>query len=341
LAGNEPLVTEILEGDRRELRLLAARGLVPLPPGDLVGVQVRLAGDNDEEIAVAAAKAILETEPKIVSNLVAETTDREILLYLGRHARNAATIEALIHRRDIPHSVLMELAGRVEEDLQEVLLLRQDAIVEHPEIIDALEKNPRLGSYSRRKVREYREHLLRRERRPKEGTSRLEEEAEALTDGDLATAIDEVRDLPADGEKDEDLTGLSESQLRALPVAVRMKLARGAPRGLRSILIRDPNPMVATSVLNHNALGEAEVEQIARNRSVVSDVLETIGNQRTWTRKYSIVVALVRNPRAPVAIAMRYVPRLSVRDLQGLSRDRNVPDAVRTTAKRLYTMKRT
>jgi hypothetical protein len=340
LAGNEPLVTEILEGERRELRLLAARGLVPLPPGELVGVQVRLAEGSDEEVAEAAARAILETEPKIVSALVAETPDREILRYLGRHGRNAATIEALIHRRDVPHSVLVELASRVDEDLQEVLLLRQDAIVDHPEIIEALEKNPRLGSYSRRRVREYREHLLRRERRPKESTSRLEEEAEALTDGDLAKAIDEVRALPDDGEKDEDLTGLSESQIRALSVAVRMRLARGAPRGLRSILIRDPNPMVATSVLSHNALGEAEIEQIARNRSVVAEVLETIGNQRTWTRKYSIVVALVRNPRAPVAVAMRYLPRLSVRDLEGLGRDRNVPDAVRTTARRLYTMKR-
>jgi hypothetical protein len=340
LTGNEPLVAQILDGDRRELKLLAARGLLPLPPDDLVGVLVRLADGPDEEIAAAAAATILETDSKIVSDLVSETLDLQILRYLGRHARNAVTIEALIHRRDVPPSVLLELACRVDEDLQEILLLRQDAIVEHPEIIDALEENPRLGSYSRRKVREYREHLLRGDRRPKESRASLEEKAEALTEGDLATAIDEVRNLPDDGEKDEDLTGLSESQIRALPVPIRMRLARGAPKTLRNILIRDPNPLVATSVLNHNAMGESEIEQIARNRAVVADVLETVGNNRSWTRKYSIAVALVKNPRAPVGIAMRFLPRLAVRDLQGLSRDRNVPDAVRTTAKRLYTMKR-
>ena len=43
-------------------------------------------------------------------------------------------------------------------------------------------------------------------------------------------------------------TGLSEGQIRMLPVPARLRLARSAPRLLRSFLLRDPNPRVANSV---------------------------------------------------------------------------------------------
>jgi hypothetical protein len=41
-----------------------------------------------------------------------------------------------------------------------------------------------------------------------------------------------------------------------------------------------------------------------------------------------------------VALALRLVPRLAVRDLRFLSRDHNVADPVRTLAQRLYRIKR-
>ena len=340
MPGRDPLIEEILQGDNRGLQLLAARGLVPLPPVDLVAVQVRLASSADEEVVESSVAAIAATDARILADLVAETSDDAVLAYLGRRSDASPVLEAIIHRRDVSRTLLAEIAGRIGEELQEMLLLRQDAIIEHPEILDALEKNPEMGRFTKRKIKEYREHLLPRERRPQRSKAELEEAAEALSSEDLVAAINEARDVAAEGDKDEDLTGLSESQIRSLAVPVRMKLARGAPKVLRNILIRDPNPLVAVGVLHHNAMSESEIEQVARNRAVVQEVLETIGSHRSWTRKYSIVVALVKNPRVPVGIAMRYLPRLSVRDLQGLARDRNVADAVRTGAKRLYRMKR-
>jgi hypothetical protein len=56
--------------------------------------------------------------------------------------------------------------------------------------------------------------------------------------------------------------------------------------------------------------------------------------------KPGILRSLAANPKTPVAIALRLVPRLSVRDLRELSRDRNIADAVRSTAARLYRIKR-
>ncbi len=118
-----------------------------------------------------------------------------------------------------------------------------------------------------------------------------------------------------------------------------MQLSRGAPRNLRQVLIRDSNPSVALSVLANNAIPESELEQIASNRSVIEDVLEQIARDPRWIRKYRVVRALVANPRTPVGLAVRLTARLSVRDLRILSRDRNVQDAVRATARRLYRIK--
>ncbi|MCP4656499.1 MAG: hypothetical protein GY856_13890, partial [bacterium] len=46
------------------------------------------------------------------------------------------------------------------------------------------------------------------------------------------------------------------------------------------------------------------------------------------------------NPRTHLPIALKYVTRLSMRDLRDLARDKNVADGVRTRALRLYQAKR-
>jgi len=52
-------------------------------------------------------------------------------------------------------------------------------------------------------------------------------------------------------------------------------------------------------------------------------------------KKYSLLSAIVRNPRSPIDVTLALVPRLSQREQTTLSTDRNVPEAVRVTAKRL------
>jgi hypothetical protein len=52
-------------------------------------------------------------------------------------------------------------------------------------------------------------------------------------------------------------------------------------------------------------------------------------------KKYSLMSAIVRNPRSPIDVTLALIPRLSQRDQTVLSADRNVPEAVRVTAKRI------
>jgi len=115
----------------------------------------------------------------------------------------------------------------------------------------------------------------------------------------------------------------------------RMKLAMKGDREARGILIRDSNRMVAVAVINNPRVTDQEVENIAAMRTVADEVLRLIALNRAWARSYTIIHNLVRNPRTPIPTAITTLPRIRTRDLQQLTQNRNVSEAVRRQALRL------
>ena len=99
--------------------------------------------------------------------------------------------------------------------------------------------------------------------------------------------------------------------------------------------VRDTNRLVSTAVLKSPKTNEADAEVIANMKSVSEDVLRAIAQKREWMKKYSLMSAIVRNPRSPFDVTIGLVPRLSQRDQTTLATDRNVPEVVRVTAKRI------
>ncbi len=334
----DPIEERILGGDRK-LSLLAAQGLAPLPPDRLIALQVRLAGSEDSEVAEAARSALEDVDPRLAASALAGDLDVSTLAWFAANSEHPLVLETIARHRDVSIEVLHELAGRASGEIQDVLILRQDVIVEHPELLDALDGNPRLEDRIRRRVAELREHLVRVAAEPEpEVDEEPEGEERLVSRQEVAEAIEAAMDESIEGEIDHE-TGLSEGQIRTLPVPVRLQLARGAGRSLRDILIRDSNAQVATAVLAHNAFSDGDIERIAKMRNVAEDVLEAIGRDRRWVRRYPIALALVKNPRTPIPVAVGIVPRLAVRDLQLIRRDRNVSEAVRSRAQRLFSLK--
>ncbi len=331
-----PLIEEVLSGGNRQLLELAAGGLLPLPPEQLLPLQVTLARGADAEIAERAAASLRTIDPRVASPFLAQDAGPAELAFFAAENTHPVVLETILRRRDVPRQLLVDLARRLSPDLQEMLLLRQDAIVEEPAILDALEANRQISQYTQRRVREYREHLL--PQRSAAARAAFAEAEERLSDEELSVAIAAVRRLPAEGEAEEH-TGLSEGQIRMLSVPQRLRLTRGASRSMKQILLRDPNSQVAVAVLHHNNFSEQEMEQIARSRQVPEEVLLDVSKRREWVARYGICRSLVGNPKTPVAISVRLLPRISVRDLKLISRDRNLADAVRSSAARLYTIK--
>jgi hypothetical protein len=331
-----PLVREVLSGTNRELLELAAGGMLPLAPDEMLPLQITLAAGADAELGARAAASARGMDPRLVAPFLAAGAGPAELAFFAAEGGHPLIVETILRRRDVPRTLLIDLARRLPGDLQELLLLRQDAIVEEPAILHGLEENPQLTQYSQRRIREYREHLL--PQKSAAARAAVVEAEERLTEADLVAAIEAVRALPLVGELEE-RTGLSEGQIRMLAVPQRLRLTRGASRVMKQILLRDPNSQVAVAVLHHNNFSEQEIEQVARSRSVPEEVLLELAKRREWVARYTICRALVGNPKTPVSISVRLLPKMSVRDLKLLSRDRNLPDAVRSSASRLYTIK--
>jgi hypothetical protein len=93
---------------------------------------------------------------------------------------------------------------------------------------------------------------------------------------------------------------------------------------------------VSSAVLSSPKLTESEVEAIARMTNVSDEVLRILGNNRTWTKNYGVISALTRNPKTPVGVALMLLPRLLEREVKVLSTDRNVPEPIRLSARRIY-----
>ena len=153
-------------------------------------------------------------------------------------------------------------------------------------------------------------------------------EPAAEQDEPIVDRGEEPSEVPS-GEDEQTTT----QRIARMNIAQRIALAMKGSREERSILIRDPNKLVAVSVLSSPKMTESEIESIAKMASISDEILRIIANTRAWMKRYGVVSALARNPKTPVAISMNLLPRLTDKDLRQISADRNVPEVLRITAR--------
>ncbi len=133
-------------------------------------------------------------------------------------------------------------------------------------------------------------------------------------------------------EEDDEKSAMQ--RLSEMSVPQKMSRATKGTREERSILIRDPNKLISVAVLSSPKLTDSEVESIAKMSSVSDEILRIISTNRNWMKSYVVVAALARNPKTPLAVSMNLLNRLTEKDLRTLSTNRNVPEVLRTTARR-------
>lgn len=149
-----------------------------------------------------------------------------------------------------------------------------------------------------------------------------------------APLVDDGPVVDEEGGATEDDHASMTQRLAAMTVPEKVKAAMKGTREMRAVLIRDPNKLVALSVLSCPKVSETEVESFARMGSVGEDVLRTIGQTRAWVKSYNITMALVKNAKTPVAMSLTLLNRLNEADVRRISIDRNVPEALRIAARR-------
>jgi len=150
-----------------------------------------------------------------------------------------------------------------------------------------------------------------------------------------------IGDGPADATKGLDGKKLNITQLiHRMTISQKIKLALKGAKEARGMLIRESSKLISMGVLENPRLTIGEVEFFAKSTNLSEDVIRKIGTNAEWTRKNTVISALVNNPKTPVGISMGFLNRLPDRELGLLEKSRNVPAPVRTAARNIIAKKK-
>jgi hypothetical protein len=137
------------------------------------------------------------------------------------------------------------------------------------------------------------------------------------------------------GEDDPDSREPLFQRVQKMNVTERIRYALTGDKEARAVLVRDANRVVQVAVVSNPRISESEIAGFANSRNIDEEVLRRIGHSREWTKAYPVRLALVRNPKTPLAISVRLVQTLLTQDLKQLAKSKSVPSAVVHAARRL------
>ncbi len=113
---------------------------------------------------------------------------------------------------------------------------------------------------------------------------------------------------------------LMSARLAAMTVSQKMQLALSGDREARAYLLRDTNKALHVFVLRNPRIGLDEVLYAAKLPSLSADALKLIAEHREWGGNAQVCTALARNPRTPLPLVFRLLPRVPVAELRAIAK---------------------
>jgi len=341
-----PLVEQFRQGRvPRDLRLMAAQGLLPLGPADVADLLEFLLHDVDAEIRDSASASLLALPADEVRPLAQDRgSPPGLLAWILIHREERDLQEAVLQNTTLPDEAIEAGAAGLPEELAELVVINQVRLLRRTSLLEALEQNQGLSKDQRRRLRELREsfHIGEQPAEPAaaaapppaappapETTAEPEEEPPPP-----ATEAEAMARYLSEDERQEKEKISAVQRIYRLNTAEKLITALKGTREERAVLVRDPNRLVSAAVLGSPRLTDVEIESFAGMKSLSDEVLRKIGNHKEWMKRYGVVSNLVKNPRTPLAISLGLVSRLNPRDIKSLTVDRNVPEVVRKQAQK-------
>jgi hypothetical protein len=343
----DDLLNGILEGKvPRQVRLFAAQGLLPISREDLLRLQVLLSTDPDTELAKVAEASVAEVEEATLVDWVKSYTHQPLELDLLVRLRDEESIwVAVATSPEVSDETLRVLAKNGGNVVQDIIITNQVRIFNCLEILEDLRANRHIADTILRRVREFEEEFLEKALAAEGALGgadapTIEEALAALRlIGAHIPALDRLPyQRPHEDAGLQEAVGLlgggdtAFSRLLKMNIKEKVICALKSSREERAILINSRNRLVVRAVLACPRLSDGEVEVFAGSRTVDTEVLRIINRNPRWTRRYQVALQLCLNPKTPVELSMRLVPRLNTRDLKRLAINRNINPVVRRSA---------
>lgn len=342
------LIVERILGGKAPLaiRAAAARGALPLPRAVLTRLAIHLLDDPEEQVRSDAEANLASLDDSGLRDVFSdETCAPEVLAHFAdRAVRDEGLAELVAFHKSVPDKALFVLGGKGNASIIELVLTNQERLLATPQLLDTLTVNPALRPDQRGRILDLLDRFLKAA--PEKGSEQGGDEKEGVDLEEAARVLEvDVGELFASSEilDGEEFELAEDPEIRSayrriltLNTAQKALLAMRGGREERLILVRDSNKVVALCVLRNPRINDQEIELLANMRNVTDEVLRTIGSKSEWVKRYSVVSALVRNPKTPPGISTNFISRLNSFDLKNLMRDKNVPEIIRKMAKKTF-----
>jgi hypothetical protein len=136
----------------------------------------------------------------------------------------------------------------------------------------------------------------------------------------LAELAQRLRSPQAAPEEDAPAAGPVSERLKAMTVSQKMALALSGNREERFALLRDPVKTLHVFVLKNPRIGLDEVAWAAKQPTLSPEALKLISEHREWSGNATVCIALVRNPKTPLPLAVRLLDRIPMSEVRAIAK---------------------
>jgi hypothetical protein len=148
--------------------------------------------------------------------------------------------------------------------------------------------------------------------------------------------MDEIDEVDEESEQFKSKFQLS----MKMEIPEKMKMALIGDKEWRTLMLKDSNNLVSTSVLKNPRITDPEILNIIKTNTNNEEILRIICRNKEWVKIYQIRKALVQNCKTPLQIAIRFLPTLTDKDLAVLAKSKNISSVISTQARKLILNKK-
>jgi hypothetical protein len=318
----------------KPLRLMAAKALVPMAPAQITASLYILTHDPERDVAETAHASAQKLPDRILTSALRdESLDAGTLgLFAEVLGDRDNYLELIVLNGSASDETIALVARHGSTKICELVAQNQLRLLRCEALLRGLLGNPALGRSVADSVADFAVRsgvnytdlpALVEARRRVFGDTPIEE---GPTADQVAAefSLKQEATQPLEEGKRQSLA----QRVMKMNVSQRIKLAALGNKEARTLLLRDTNKLVSMAAVQSPRITEGEVLLVAGSRTAPDDQLRYIYNNRDWTKSYQLRLAMVKNPKVPLPVAMRFMATLREAEVREISRSKNVPGGV-------------
>jgi len=350
------------------MRMMLARGLVPMKPLVQMCALYQLAMGDDAEVARTARESAAKIPAATAGQIAGQPLIPLVLDWMvDVYSTQSDIVRGVLLNRLTDIDTLVRVAEKADEGTCETIARNQQRLLESSALVRALYMNracrastaDRVVDFAARNgmdlssIPGHREILAAihgegvETRSPQQDAAiddvfrdvtqildDLPEDIDADISAPESAAVrraEEAGDVEEEGKKKMSAAG----RIRQMNIAQKVRLAVMGNGSERAILIGDTNKMVSRAVIRSPAITDNEIFKFAKNKALDEEIIGFIASRKKWTRHYRVKKSLVMNPKTPLAVALTFLTHMRNADLRAVARCKGCPPVIAKRAKEM------